>query len=166
MAVNVLDARGAVIIGSERQTRWKSCWMSDGTELLQNDIMTGVPLPNSPRSPPFLAELQSLNWEARASNFSCPDLICSMYSVQKRDVKHIHRTSQNLFPLCAASLTLNEIQGLIFRSCDVLFSPGGWTTWLIMLHQEMRAAYLNFKKKEKIKHLFVSLMGKANLILN
>lgn len=39
-----------------------------------------LPRPNSPRSPPFLAELQSLNWDARASNVSSPDLICSMYS--------------------------------------------------------------------------------------
>lgn len=49
-------------------------------------------------------------------------------------------------PLHAALLTLNQIQGLIFRSCNVLFPPGRWTTRLIMLHQEMRAAYLNFKK--------------------
>ena len=47
---------------------------------LNGDDSLYVPLPKSPKSPLFLAELQSLNWEARASNSSSPDLICSMYS--------------------------------------------------------------------------------------
>lgn len=46
-----------------------------------------TPLPNGPRSPPFFAELQSLNIEASDSNFS-PDLILSMYSAGKKERKH------------------------------------------------------------------------------
>lgn len=49
--------------------------------------VSSVPLPNTPRSPPLLAELQSLNWEARDSNFSSPDLISSMYSAQRTEIK-------------------------------------------------------------------------------
>ena len=49
--------------------------------------VSSVPLPNTPRSPPLFAELQSLNWEARDSNFSSPDLISSMYSAQSTEIK-------------------------------------------------------------------------------
>lgn len=45
--------------------------------------------------------------------------------------------------------TLNEIQGLVFCSSDVLFSPGWRTTWLIVLYQEVWAADLKKRKQEK-----------------
>lgn len=114
-----------------------------------------VPLPNNPRSPPFLAELQSLNWEARDSNFSSPDLISSMYSAQSRETKNkLNKLSRPKWTtshppsLPDVLLTLNEFQSLIFSSCDILFPPRRWTTWLIMLHQEVRAAYLSEKQKK------------------
>lgn len=46
--------------------------------------------------------------------------------------------------------TLDEIQGLVFCSGDVLFSPGWWPTWLIVFYQEVRAADLK-KRKQKYK---------------
>lgn len=112
-----------------------------------------TPLPNNPRSPPFLAELQSLNWEARVSKFSSPDLISSMYSAhkQQRSKDQTEFTDQTTSPCVpppsSASLTLNEVQRLIFSSCDILFPPGRRTTWLIVLHQQVRAPYLSERKK-------------------
>lgn len=41
-----------------------------------------------------------------------------------------------------AKPTLDEIQGLVFCSCDVFLSPGWRTTGLIMLYQEVWAADL------------------------
>ena len=41
--------------------------------------------------------------------------------------------------------TLNEIQCLVFRTCDVIISPGGWTTWLAVLNQQVRATYLEWR---------------------
>lgn len=111
-----------------------------------------APLPNSPRSPQFLAELQSLNWVAKASNFSSPDLICSMYSKQEKQIQNKSNILIGLRFISSRAvlscLTLNKLQGLVFRSCDILFPPGRRTTWLIVLHQEVRAANLSERRGE------------------
>lgn len=111
-----------------------------------------VPLPNNPKSPPFFAELQSLNWLARVSNFCSPDLMSSMYSTQigqrKDRLNKLISFDRTAPPLhLNVLLTLNEVQGLFFRSCDILFPPRRWTTWLIVFYQEVRAAYLSKKKQ-------------------
>lgn len=93
-----------------------------------------------PRSPPFLAELQSLNWDAKLSKSSSPDLICSMYSTHNHTcVNSYTYFTRHVWHTCAV-LTVNELQRLLFGARDVLLSPGGRPARLVVFDQQMRAA--------------------------